>query len=239
MTACRRSTERARQYGVADEGYTTQAAFLDYDGDGDLDLFVVNNSPRSANSFNLRSSRDDRSQYGGQRLYRNDAGNFTDVSATSGIRGPEMAFGLGVAVSDFNLDGRPDIYVANDFFERDYLYLNAGDGTFTDAIEREMPVISYFSMGLDAADVDNDGWPDVYTTDMLPEDDVRLKTTTQFEDWSVYQTRVGAGYHHQAMRNMLQRNRDDPQRRQRAKKQRTHHGALAITLWCPRGPTRG
>ena len=169
----------------------------------------MNNSPRSANSFNLRSSRDDRSQYGGQRLYRNDAGKFTDVSATSGIRGPEMAFGLGVAVSDFNRDGRPDIYVANDFFERDYLYLNAGDGTFTDAIEREMPVISYFSMGLDAADVDNDGWPDVYTTDMLPEDDVRLKTTTQFEDWSVYQTRVGAGYHHQAMRNMLQRNNRD------------------------------
>ena len=201
--------ERARQYGVADEGYTTQSAFLDYDGDGDLDLFVVNNSPRSANSFNLRSSRDDRSQYGGQRLYRNDAGHFTDVSATSGIHGPDMAFGLGVAVSDLNRDGRPDLYVANDFFERDYLYLNAGDGKFTDEIEREMPVISYFSMGLDAADVDNDGWPDVYTTDMLPEDDVRLKTTTQFEDWSVYQTRVGAGYHHQAMRNMLQRNNRD------------------------------
>ncbi len=198
--------EMARQYGVADEGYTTQAAFLDYDGDGDLDLFVVNNSPKPANSFNLRSSRDERGPYGGERLYRNDGGHFTDVSAAAGIHGPDMAYGLGVVVSDFNRDGRPDIYVSNDFFERDYLYLNAGNGAFTDAIEREMPAISYFSMGLDAADVDNDGWPDVYTTDMLPEDDVRLKTTTQFEDWGLYQTRVRNGYHHQSMRNMLQRN---------------------------------
>ena len=198
--------DMARQYGVADEGYTTQAAFLDYDGDGDLDLFVVNNSPKPANSFNLRTSRSDRGQYGGERLYRNDGGHFTDVSAAAGIHGPDMAYGLGVVVSDFNGDGRPDIYVSNDFFERDYLYINNGNGTFTDAIEKAMPVISYFSMGLDAADVDNDGWPDLYTTDMLPEDDRRLKTTTQFEDWGLYQTRVKNGYHHQALRNMLQRN---------------------------------
>jgi hypothetical protein len=117
-----------------------------------------------------------------------------------------MAYGLGVVVSDFNGDGRPDIYVSNDFFERDYLYINNWNGTFTDVIEKAVPVISYFSMGLDAADVDNDGWPDLYTTDMLPEDDVRLKTTTQFEDWGLYQTRVKNGYHHQALRNMLQRN---------------------------------
>ena len=131
------------------------------------------------------------------------------MSAAAGIHGPDMAYGLGVVVSDVNGDGRPDIYVSNDFFERDYLYINTGNGTFTDAIEKAMPVISYFSMGLDAADVDNDGWPDVYTTDMLPEDDIRLKTTTQFEDWGLYQTRVKNGYHHQSLRNMLQRNNRD------------------------------
>ena len=201
--------EVAHEYGVADEGWTTQSAFLDYDGDGDLDLLVVNNSPRSANSFNLRSSREDRSEYGGERLYRNDGGHFTDVSAAAGIRGPEIAMGLGVAIGDVNDDGRPDIYVSNDFFERDYLYVNRGDGTFSEALDRQMPVISYFSMGLDIADLDNDGWPDVYTTDMLPEDEYRLKTTTQFESWEVYQTRVRAGFHHQAMRNMLQRNNRD------------------------------
>jgi hypothetical protein len=204
-----RFEEVGRQYGVADEGWTTQAAFLDYDGDGDLDLFVVNNSPRSASSFNLRSSREDHSQYGGERLYRNDGAHFTDVTREAGIRTPEMAMGLGVAVSDVNRDGRPDIYVSNDFFERDYLYMNRGDGTFSEALDRQMPVISYFSMGLDVADLDNDGWPDVYTTDMLPEDELRLKTTTQFESWEIYQTRVRAGYHYQAMRNMLQRNNRD------------------------------
>ena len=201
--------ELAQQYGVADEGYTTQAAFLDYDDDGDLDLFVLNNSPRPANSFGLRDTRAERSEYGGGKLFRNDGGHFTDVSAAAGILGPEMAFGLGVVVADVNGDGRPDIYVSNDFFERDYLYINQGNGTFAESIERAMPVISYYSMGLDVADLDNDGWPDVYTTDMLPDDEHRLKTTTQFEDWNLYQTKVRNGFHHQAMRNMLQRNNRD------------------------------
>ena len=200
--------DQAKQYGVADEGMTTQAAFLDYDGDGDLDLFVMNNSLRSANTFGLRNSRDETSRYG-DRLYRNDGAHFTDVSIAAGIHGPEMAFGLGVVVTDVNGDGRPDIYVANDFFERDYLYVNRGDGTFSDDIVEQMPVISFSSMGMDAADVDNDGWPDVYTTDMLPEDERRLKTTTQFDGWEAYQARVSNGYHHQAMRNMLQRNNRD------------------------------
>ena len=198
----------AKQYGVADEGMTTQVAFLDYDGDGDLDLFVMNNSMRPANTFGLRISRDQQSQYG-DRLYRNDGQHFTDVAISAGIHGPEMAFGLGVVVADVNNDGRPDIYVANDFFERDYLYVNRGDGTFSETLDRQMPVVSFSSMGLDVADVDNDGWPDVYTTDMLPEDERRLKTTTQFESWEQYQAKVTNGYHHQAMRNMLQRNNRD------------------------------
>jgi hypothetical protein len=198
----------ARQYGVADEGMTTQVAFLDYDGDGDLDLFVMNNSLRAANTFGMQNSRELQSEYG-DRLYRNDGGKFTDVTERAGIHGPEMAFGLGVVVADVNNDGRPDLYVANDFFERDYLYINRGDGTFSETLDRAMPVVSFSSMGMDAADIDNDGWTDVYTTDMLPEDERRLKTTSQFQSWEAYQAGVRNGYHHQAMRNMLQRNNRD------------------------------
>ena len=201
--------EMAKQYGVADEGYSTQAVFLDYDHDGDLDLLVINNSPRPVSSFGMRNQRDVSVKYAGAKLYRNDGGHFTDVTETAGIHSPEAAFGLGVAVSDVNGDGWPDIYVSNDFFERDYLYINNRDGTFRDAAESAMPVLSYFSMGLDIADVDNDGLPDVYTTDMLPEDEYRLKTTSSFEEWDVYQTKVRNGYHHQLMRNMLQHNNGD------------------------------
>ena len=201
--------EVAREYGVADQGYTIHAASLDYDGDGDLDLFLINNSPRPVSSFPLKNVRDQRDPHGGAKLLRNDGTKFTDVSAGAGIHSPEIAFALGVAVSDVNRDGRADIYVANDFFERDYLYVNRGDGTFSEGLDRQMPVVSYFSMGLDIGDVDNDGWPDVYTTDMLPESEHRLKTTTLFEDWHVYQTKVTNGFHHQLMRNMLQRNNRD------------------------------
>ncbi|MFL5612633.1 MAG: VCBS repeat-containing protein [Gemmatimonadaceae bacterium] len=210
-----RFKEMAKQYGVDDEGYSTQAVFLDYDHDGDLDLLVINNSPRPVSSFGLRNLRDVSVQYGGAKLYRNDGGGptgtrFTDVTAQAGIHSPEAAFGLGVVVSDVNRDGWPDVYVSNDFFERDYLYINNHDGTFRDAIESEMPVLSYSSMGLDVADIDNDGWPDVYTTDMLPEDENRFKTTAAFDGWDVYQTKVRNGYHHQLMRNMLQHNNGDP-----------------------------
>jgi hypothetical protein len=201
--------EMAKEYGVADEGYSTQAAFLDYDRDGDLDLFVVNNSPKPAASFGVRNMRHIRDQYGGAKLFRNDAGHFTDVSEAAGIHSPENAFGLGLVVADLNRDGWPDVYVSNDFVERDYLYVNRHDGTFSEALDTQMPVLSAFSMGLDVADVDNDGWPDVYTTDMLPEDEVRLKTTSQFEGWDVYQSKVKNGMHHQFMRNMLQRNNRD------------------------------
>jgi hypothetical protein len=199
--------EMAKQYGLADEGYSTQAAFLDYDRDGRLDLFLVNNSYRPANSFGMRNTRNTRDPLGGEKLFHNDGnGHFTDVSAKAGIYGPEIAFGLGVAVSDVNRDGWPDIYVSNDFFERDYLYINNRDGTFDERLDKEMPYISYFSMGLDIADVNNDGWPDVYTTDMLPEDEYRLRTTSSFEDWATDQLKVRNGFYHQVMRNMLQLN---------------------------------
>ena len=210
-----RFEEMAEQYGVADQGYTTQALFFDYDRDGDLDLFVLNNSPRPVSSFGNKNVRNVRHPYGGHKLYRNDGGTFVDVSAKAGIFGSEVAFGLGMAVADVNRDGWPDIYVSNDFFERDYLYLNNGNGTFTESLETAMPYSSYFSMGLDVADVDNDGWPDIYTTDMLPDDEARLKTTSSFDTWDVYQAKIRTGYGHQFMRNMLQHNNGDPSLRSR------------------------
>ncbi len=201
--------EMAGTYGIADRGNSTQAAFFDYDRDGDLDLFVLNNSPRPVSSFGTRNTRHIRDSLDGDRLYRNDGGHFVDVSVQAGIFGSEIAFGLGVVVGDVNRDGWPDLYVSNDFFEHDYLYINNRNGTFTESAPREMSYGSYFSMGLDIADVDNDGRPDVYTTDMLPEDDYRLKTTSSFEGWDVYQTKLQNDYHHQFMRNMLQLNQGD------------------------------
>ena len=199
-------TEQAAAWGVADQGYSTHAAFFDYDRDGRLDLYLVNNAPRSVVSLGRQNTRHVRDSLGGDKLYRNVGGRFVDLSEQAGIFGSEIGFGLGVAVSDLNRDGWPDIYVSNDFFERDYLYLNNRDGTFAEVLDREMPIISYASMGLDAADVNNDGWPDLYVTDMLPDDDYRLKTTSSFEDWATYQANVKNGYHHQVTRNMLQLN---------------------------------
>src|SRR5467141_106691 len=204
-----RFREMAAQYGLADTGYSTQAAFFDYDGDGDLDLFLIRNSPRPVASIAVQNERNQRDPLGGHELYRNDHGHFTNVSEQAGIYGPEIGFGLGIAIGDVNRDGRPDVYVANDFFERDYLYLNNGNGTFTEVLENALPVSSYFSMGVDIADVDNDGWPDIYTSDMLPEDDARLKTTQSFEPWSLYDAKARDGFDHQLMRNMLQHNNGD------------------------------
>jgi hypothetical protein len=199
--------DMAAEYGLAEEGYSTQAAFLDYDHDGHLDMFLVDNSPRSVNSFGLRNIRNVRDTLGGQKLFHNDGnGHFTDVSEKAGIFGSEIAFGLGVVVADVNRDGWPDIYVSNDFFERDYLYINNHNGTFTEELDREVPYLSYFSMGLDIADINNDGWPDIYTTDMLPEDEYRLRTTSSFETWNDYQAKARNGFHYQLMRNMLQLN---------------------------------
>ena len=199
-------TEQAGAYGVADEGYATHAAFFDYDRDGDLDLFLINNSPRAVSSFGLRNTRNVRDPNGGHKLYRHDGARFVDVSRQAGIFGSEAGFGLGLAVGDVNRDGWPDVYVANDFFERDYLYINNKDGSFAESLDRQMPSVTYFSMGMDIGDIDDDGWPDIYTTDMLPEDEYRLRTMSSFEEWDVYMAKVRNDFHYQFMRNMLQHN---------------------------------
>lgn len=203
-------TERAMEYGVADKGYTTHAAFFDYDRDGDLDLYVLNNSYQAIGSFNLRKNeRPVRDSLGGDKLMRNDNGHFTDVSEEAGIYGSVIGFGLGVTIGDINKDGWQDIYVSNDFFERDYLYINNQDGTFKESLPDRMKSISGASMGADLADINNDTYPDIFVTEMLPRDNARLKTVTTFENWDRYQYNVQSDYFHQFTRNMLQLNNGD------------------------------
>ena len=203
-------TERAKEYNIADKGYTTHATFFDYDRDGDLDAYILNNSYQAIGSFNLRKNeRPIRNAFGGHKLMRNDGNHFTDVSEEAGIYGSVIAFGLGVTVGDINKDGWPDIFVSNDFFERDYLYLNNKDGTFKECLTSMMKSISGASMGADLADINNDAWPDLFVTDMLPRDNSRLKTVTTFEDWNRYQYNLRNDYYHQFTRNMLQVNNGD------------------------------
>ncbi len=203
-------TERAAEFGLDDGGLSTHAAFFDYDGDGDLDMYLLNNSSRPVGSFDLRRNlRFTRDSLGGHKLYRNDKGFFRDVSEATGILGSVIAFGLGVTVGDYDLDGWQDIYVSNDFFERDYLYHNNGDGTFTERLEKCMRHISASSMGADMADLNNDAYPEIFVTDMLPEPDYRLKTAAAFDSPDRFEFLVSTGYYHQFMRNMLHLNNAD------------------------------
>jgi hypothetical protein len=202
--------EEAHAYGLDDHGQSTQAIFFDYDHDGDLDCFILNNSNKSVESFgyskNLRNIRDPEN---GDRLYRNDNGHFTDVSEQAGIYGSAIAFGLGVTVGDVNNDGWEDLYVSNDFFERDYLYINQHNGTFKEVIEDAVGHMSQGSMGSDMADINNDGWLDIFTTEMLPESDYRLKTTIKFDEYDIVNAKNQLDYSHQFTSNCLQLNNQD------------------------------
>lgn len=199
--------EEAEQYGLADRGFSTHAAFFDFDKDGDLDVYLLNNSFQPIGSFNLRKNeRPNRHLEGGDKLYQNNNGQFVDISEAAGIYGSVIGFGLGITVGDINLDGWQDLYISNDFFERDYIYMNNGDGTFTENLESQMKSISAASMGADMADINNDGYPDIFVTEMLPEPNHRLKTKTTFDDWNKYQYNLENGYYHQFTRNMLQLN---------------------------------
>ncbi|GAO43354.1 VCBS repeat-containing protein [Flavihumibacter petaseus] len=205
-----RFKECAAAYGLDDDGIGTQAAFFDFDLDGDLDCFILNNSFRPIESFGYdKRIRHIRSRSGGHRLLRNDEGHFTDVSEAAGIYGSEIAFGLGVSLADFNNDGWPDFYVSNDFFERDYLYINQRNGTFKESIIESTGHTSLASMGSDVMDINNDGNLDIFTTDMLPEGDFRLKTTSRFDDYDVYNAKLHNDFHHQFQANCLQLNNGD------------------------------
>jgi len=197
-------TEMAPEYGLDDPGYGIHAVFFDYDGDGDLDIYLLNNSDEAIGSFDISvNQRHVRDHFGGDKLFRNDDGLFTDVSESAGIYGSEIGFSLSASVADVNRDGWPDIYVANDFFERDYLYINNRDGTFREVLEEQMGSISAASMGSDIADLTNNGWPDIYVADMLPESNRRLKTVTTFEGWGRLNEKENFGYGRQLTRNTL------------------------------------
>ncbi|PPK86499.1 VCBS repeat protein [Neolewinella xylanilytica] len=210
--------DAAAEYGLADDGYSTHAAFFDYDLDGDLDVYLLNNSFIPVNTLNFSNQRERYAadwdvqpflQGGGDRLLRNDGGSFVDVSKSAGIYGSLIGFGLGITVGDVNGDYYPDLYVSNDFFERDYLYINQGDGTFREEVEQYMRHLSLASMGADLADINNDGYPELFTTEMLPESDYRRKTTVQFENLNSHELKLQRGFYHQYMHNTLQLNNAD------------------------------
>ncbi|HYG39629.1 MAG TPA: VCBS repeat-containing protein [Cytophagales bacterium] len=202
-------TDKAKEFGLADQGFSTHAAFFDYDKDGDLDCYLLNNSFRPISTLGYRNLRNTRDSLGGHKLFRNDDGKYEDVSEAAGIYGSVIGFGLGISIGDINRDNYPDLYISNDFYERDYLYVNNQDGTFSDRLTENMNHISMFSMGADVADINNDGYVDIFSTDMLPEDDKRLKTMTAYESYDVYQLRLRNDYYHQYMRNMLHLNKGD------------------------------
>jgi hypothetical protein len=200
-------TEKAAEYGLDVVGLSNHAAFFDYDHDGDLDCYLLNNSFQSVTNFDMKSGqREIRDTLGGNKLFRNDNGHFVDVSKEAGIYGSKIGFGLGVTVGDVNRDGWPDIYISNDFFERDYLYINNKDGTFTEALENQMREISLGAMGADMADINNDAYPEIFVTEMTPEGNARQKTKALFESWDSYQKKLTSGYYRQFARNTLQLN---------------------------------
>ncbi|MCJ8164583.1 VCBS repeat-containing protein [Pontibacter sp. E15-1] len=202
-------SEQATTYGLDDEGYSTHATFFDYDRDGDLDVYLLNNSSYPVGSLGYTNLRGRRDALGGDKLLRNDDGKFTDVSEAAGIYGSLIGFGLGITIGDVNNDNWPDIFISNDFYERDYLYINNHNGTFTEASKAWMPHESLSSMGADIADLNNDGNQDIFVTDMLPGNDVRLKRTSMYENYDLAQLKLSRDFHHQYMQNMLHLNNGD------------------------------
>ncbi|MDL5510901.1 VCBS repeat-containing protein [Arenibacter sp. M-2] len=209
-------TEKAAEYNLAKTGFSTHATFFDYDKDGDLDAYILNNSNVPVSSLGYAEQREVRAQDWagvpdifkgvGDMLLRNDNGSFVDVSEKAGIYGSLIGFGLGVMVSDINGDLYPDIYVSNDFYERDYLYINQKDGTFKEEIEQWTSHLSLSAMGIDMADINNDGYADIFITDMLPEGDQRVKSVMEFEGYNVFKLKQSKDFYQQYIQNTLQLN---------------------------------
>lgn len=199
-------TKEAHKWGVDVQGYSTQSVFFDYDKDGDLDMFLLQHSVRQTDTYGDTSLRKRYSAVSGGKLFRNDGNHFTDVTKSSGIISSVLGFGLGVGVADFNNDGWDDIYVSNDFQENDYYYVNQGNGSFKEMNSEAFGHESKFSMGNDVADINNDGWIDIITTDMLPEDEKVLKSSAGDEPLDIFNYKQSLGYYFQYSRNCLQLN---------------------------------
>ena len=208
--------DQAEAYGLALSGFATQACFFDYDLDGDLDMFQLNHTLHQQGTFGRRKSFErEQHQLAGDRLLRNDGREvsqdsekpiFTDITGDAGIYSTAIGYGLGVVAGDINLDGWPDLYIANDFHENDYLYINQQDGTFKEVLTEQLMHTSRFSMGVDMADINNDGLTDIFSLDMLPYDPYILKTSLGEDGFDIYQFKIGHGYNHQFARNNLQLN---------------------------------
>ncbi len=204
-------SEKAGEYGLADAGYSTQASFFDYDKDGDLDCFIINHSLQKYTA-GIQDNAELRKEYNpdfADKLYQNNNGHFTDVSRRANITSNVFTFGLGLAVTDINNDGWPDIYVSNDFNEHDYLFINNRNGTFTESLSKCMDEVSLYSMGSDAADFNNDGLIDIATLDMAPEDNKVQKMHSGAENFDKFQNLFSKGFYYQYSRNMLHKNNGD------------------------------
>jgi enediyne biosynthesis protein E4 len=199
--------DEAEQMGLAKSAFGTQAAFLDYDMDGDLDMYLMNHSLRYNGTFNNRDTYNNTTDsLAGDILFKNENGKFTDVSKQAGISGTVISYGLGICVADINVDGWPDIYIGNDFHENDYLYINQKNGTFKENLQAQTMHTSQFSMGVDVADINNDAAPEIISMDMLPYDPKILKRSLEEDDYNLFNYKVNAGYHPQFSRNALQIN---------------------------------
>ncbi len=199
-------TEKANAYGLDFTGFSTQAAFFDYDKDGDLDCYLLNHAVHNTRSYDRVNTRMLKDNEAGDYLYRNDGGKFKDISAESGIYQAAMGYGLGISVADLNNDGWLDIYVSNDFHEDDYYYINQKDGTYKEGIKEHFKHLSRFSMGSDIADINNDGYQDVMTLDMYPEDEKVEKSSVGEDPLDIYMYKLQFGYFNQYSRNCLQLN---------------------------------
>lgn len=209
-------TEKAQEYNLARSGFSTHATFFDYDKDGDLDAYLLNNSNIPVSSLGYADDREKRASDWeevpeifrgvGDVLLRNDNGRYVDVSEEAGIYGSLIGFGLGVFVCDINGDTYPDIYVTNDFYERDYLYINKKDGTFSEEIKNWTSHLCLSAMGVDMADVNNDGLNDIFITDMLPEKEQRTKSVMEFEGNDVFRLKQSRDFYQQYIQNTLQIN---------------------------------
>ncbi|MEO5995807.1 MAG: VCBS repeat-containing protein [Chitinophagaceae bacterium] len=201
--------DEAAEYGLADSSFSTQAYFFDYDKDGDLDLLLLNHNPKRISNLNeasIHSLLNQENKQAGTRLFRNDNNHFVDVTKESGILNSTLNYNLGAGIGDINNDGWPDIYVSNDYLVPDFLYMNNHNGTFTNSIQQQIGHTSEFSMGNNISDINNDGLPDIYTLDMLPEDNHRQKMLATPDNYELFDIKVNAGFHYQYMRNMLHLN---------------------------------